>query len=225
MEGKWKCRFCGKDSRTRAEMYGHLKREHMPDGQYMCPYCGLGFKTGWKLGAHSLHCRMHPNFAENLETVRKSASRRLGIRLSQSHREKISEGMRRHLLEHPDRTPYLLNHSSRESYPEAYFRKAFANEGFPPFVQDLYVRGYFLDFAFEGLHLYVEIDGEQHFTDPRISAHDRVRTARLASSGWKCACRIRWSRFKRLPPIQKSKFMSGLKLKIAGFAAKITDTA
>lgn len=206
-------------------MYGHLKREHMPDGQYTCPYCGLGFKTGWKLGAHSLHCRMHPNFAENLETVRKSASRRLGIRLSQSHREKISEGMRRHLLEHPDRTPYLLNHSSRESYPEAYFRKAFANEGFPPFVQDLYVRGYFLDFAFEGLRLYVEIDGEQHFTDPRISAHDRVRAARLASSGWKCACRIRWSRFKRLPPIRKSKFMSGLKLKIAGFAAKITDTA
>jgi len=42
--------------------------------------------------------------------------------------------MKKYFKEHPDRVPYVLNHSSKESYPEQYFRIAFKNEGFPKFV-------------------------------------------------------------------------------------------
>ena len=38
--------------------------------------------------------------------------------------------------------------------------KFFLNEGFPKFNKDKYVNGYFLDFAFDDLKVYIEVDGE-----------------------------------------------------------------
>ena len=121
--------------------------------------------------------------------------------------------MKLYFREHPDRVPYVLNHSSKESFPEKYFRKIFENE-FPKFVQNKYVEGYFLDFAFEDLKLYIEIDGEQHYTDRRIIEHDKRRTDVLNKTKWKCVCRIRWSKYQKLTHEQKRRFINGLKLKI-----------
>lgn len=71
-----------------------------------------------------------------------------GHHLSAEVRKKTSETLKAYYKQHPDKVPYVLNHSSRESYPEQYFRHAFLNEGFPKFEQDKHVIGYFLDFAF-----------------------------------------------------------------------------
>lgn len=120
------------------------------------------------------------------------------------------------MKEHPDKVPYVLNHSSKESFPERFFRNAFLNEGFPSFVQDKYVQGYFLDFAFEGLRKYVEVDGEQHYLDQRIVEHDMVRQRNLDKTEWKCVCRIRWAKFQKLTNECKHKFLLGLKAKVLG---------
>lgn len=117
-------------------------------------------------------------------------------------------------MENPDRVPYVLNHSSKESFPEKYFRESFVNENFPKFQQDKYVNGYFLDFAFEESKLYVEVDGEQHYLDKKIVEHDKVRQFELDKTEWKCVCRVRWSKFQKLTNEQKHKFILGLKKKL-----------
>jgi len=43
---------------------------------------------------------------------------------SQETKDKISKSRIKYLMEHPDKVPYLLNHSSRMSYPEKIFKNA-----------------------------------------------------------------------------------------------------
>jgi hypothetical protein len=65
---------------------------------------------------------------------------------SEETRKKISDSRKKYLKNNPNRVPYLLNHSSKESYPEKYFSDIFLKEG----VQvDRYVRvgSYELDFC------------------------------------------------------------------------------
>ena len=81
----------------------------------------------------------------------------------------------------------------RKSYAEQYFLQIFTDAKF-----NYHVDRYFLDFAWPDKKIYIEIDGEQHYNDPKVIEHDKVRTNRLAELGWKCAVRIRWSKFKAL---------------------------
>ena len=136
-----------------------------------------------------------------------------GKHLSEEQKAKTSVSMKKFCKEHPDRVPFVLNHSSKESYPEKYFREIFQIEQFPTFVRELHVNGYFLDFAFQSIKCYIEIDGEQHFSEEGI-LHDFKRTQTLEQNGWKCICRIRWSKYQRLTIEQKHKFISGLKNKL-----------
>ena len=71
-----------------------------------------------------------------------------------------------------------------------------------------------MDFAFEGLNKYIEVDGEQHYLDPKIVKHDKIRQENLDKTEWKCICRIRWSKFQKLTDEQKHKFIEGLRQKL-----------
>ena len=57
-----------------------------------------------------------------------------GKHLSEERKNKTSTSMKKFFKEHPDRVPYVLNHSSKESYPEKYFKAAFLAENFPVFI-------------------------------------------------------------------------------------------
>ena len=48
---------------------------------------------------------------------------------SDATKAKISAHRKMFLAENPDKVPYLLNHSSKNSYPEEYFAEVFSNEG------------------------------------------------------------------------------------------------
>jgi len=61
---------------------------------------------------------------EALKLQRKNSPAR---KHSQETKEKISEIRKAFLKENPDKVPYRLNHSSRESYPEKIFREAYAS--------------------------------------------------------------------------------------------------
>ena len=48
-----------------------------------------------------------------------------------------------------------------------------------------------MDFALEEKKIDVEIDGSQHWLDPKIVKHDKIRTEKLSENGW-TTVRIRW---------------------------------
>ena len=66
---------------------------------------------------------------------------------------------------------------------------------------------YELDFYNEDLMKYVEIDGEQHYSEYMIK-HDIERTLYLEKIGWK-GIRIRWSDYKK--SLNKEIFINKIK--------------
>ena len=105
--------------------------------------------------------------------------------------------------------PYLLNHSSKISFPEQYFIDVFENEKIP-FRYHKQIGIYQLDFYNDDLKLYIEIDGEQHFQTKAIE-RDLARDKYLEFLGWK-GMRIRWSTFKRLDDNGKIEMINRIKL-------------
>lgn len=209
--GTWKCKYCLEVFLTRKSLKDHMHKFH----KHECIHCGQKFDKSCQLGSHVIHCKKNPKYQEIKNTISSKISVAfIGKTLSDNHKKKISNSMKKFFNDHPDRVPYLLNHSSKESYPEQYFRTAFQNENFPSFVQDKYVEGYFLDFAFENSKQYIEVDGEQHYTDQKIVEHDKIRYEILNKTEWKCICRIRWSKFQKLTNDQKYQFIVGLKQKL-----------
>jgi very-short-patch-repair endonuclease len=129
--------------------------------------------------------------------------------LSSETKLKISESRIKFLKENPDKVPYKLNHSSKESFPERYFSEVFENEGIK--VEKYYHIGlYELDFCILEKKIDIEIDGNQHYDDKKIVDSDKRRTAYLEENGWD-VIRIRWSDYNRLSHDGKLEFIKNLK--------------
>lgn len=132
-----------------------------------------------------------------------------GKTLSDEQKKKISISRTKFLKENPDKIPYLLNHSSKISYPEQYFIELFNLENID-LQYHKQVGLYQLDFYNEDKKLYLEIDGEQHYQEKSIS-RDEKRTQNLSSKGWKLIMRIRWSKWKTYSEIEKKKVIEFIK--------------
>ena len=78
--------------------------------------------------------------------------------LTDEHKRKLSEARIAYLKANPDKVPYLMNHSSKESYPEKYFTKIFDNEGLVV-QKEFRVSVYSLDFAIPDRKIDIEVDG------------------------------------------------------------------
>lgn len=128
---------------------------------------------------------------------------------------KISASRKKYLEEHPDQVPFKLNHSSKESYPECYFRKWLKKSGLLE-KQELQVSRYTLEFAWEDHKIYLEIDGSQHSLD-WMQEHDKVRTDFLTNLGWTCIQRVYWPDYQKLTKSQKHKYLVALKAKIKNY--------
>ena len=133
-----------------------------------------------------------------------------GIPKSKEQRMKISASLKTFYKDHPELVPYRLNHSSKESYPEKYFNQLFIKENITGFEREYYVDGYFLDYAFIAQKIDFEVDGSQHYVDPKIVEHDKVRTQYLESLGWKIF-RIDWRAWQKMNDVQKHKKIEELK--------------
>lgn len=127
-----------------------------------------------------------------------------------SFEEKLHLSMirKKYLMEHPDKVPYLLNHSSKESYPEKYFAEVFKNEKLNV-VRYFQVSLYQIDFAIPNIKIAIEIDGEQHYVDDKVKKCDSNKEKFLNNLGWKIY-RIRWSLYKKLSKEQKIIFIQNL---------------
>ena len=135
--GTWKCDKCDLIFETRRQLQEHNHQKH-PILKRSSWNKGLTKASDTRVAKYVNTCKKRGHYVCPTK----------GKPLSEEHKAKTSASLKKFYLEHPDKVPYVLNHSSKESYPEKYFKKIFIKEYFPSFVQDKYVNGYFLDFAF-----------------------------------------------------------------------------
>ena len=205
-----------------------------------CKYCGKECKNNNSLINHERLCKLNPNHSiSNFVNYNKNSNvehsnqyikaKQLGLpkpevseeshvkrsissskhKHSNETKQKISNIRKKYLEEHPDKIPFKLNHSSKQSYPEQYFEELFINENIP-LKYHLQVGRYELDFYSKDLMKYIEIDGEQHYSDYMIN-HDKERDEYLKQLGWE-GLRIRWSEYQKMTNIEKQNKIIEIKL-------------
>lgn len=215
------CKYCGKICKNKNSLRNHERMCPKNENRKYISY--TKGKPAWNRGLTK----------ENNESIRKQANtlkRRilsgevipsnLGRQRSEEEKLNLSTKRREYLKEHPDKIPYLLNHSSKESYPEKYFCNVFSNdERFIGFEREYRVNLYSLDFAYPDIKLDIEIDGEQHYVDKNIVKHDIERTNTLLELGWS-VLRIRWSEFRRLNEKEKHQYIDSIYSKIESYKNK-----
>lgn len=177
---------------------------------YECDFCKKTFDSVPKYAGHISNCKLNPKYEE----IKKIKSEKLSIigkkkRHSEETKKKLSEIRIKFLKQNPDKVPYKLNHSSKESYPEKYFTELFENEGFGV-SKKLQIGLYELDFYIPNKKIDIEIDGSQHYTDSKIVESDKRRTAFLESEGWD-VIRIDWAKYQKMNFEEKADYIKDLK--------------
>jgi len=104
--------------------------------------------------------------------------------LSEETRKKISNSRIKYLQQNPDKVPYIINHSSKESYPEKIFRKALESSGIDGWQQSYRAGIYEYDFAFIEQKIDVEIDGDTHNSE-KVKRIDERRDEWSRQNGWR----------------------------------------
>lgn len=216
---KYICEKCEREFDKRHALIGHKKNcgkirtKKLRTKKlkiYECKYCKSIFENGLKLGGHIVNCKHDPNYVEKMKNKSTKLSNIGKNRIiSEETKKKISESRKEYLRNNPDKVPYKLNHSSKESYPENYFSELFIKENIK--VERYYCIGlYELDFCLLDKKIDIEIDGEQHYVDDRIKKGDENRNKYLENLGW-TIIRIRWRDYKRLTEDEKFDYIKELK--------------
>lgn len=211
-----KCKYCQKEFDKKHALSSHQVRCSLnPNRVININFIRKG-KPAWNKGLDLSDPRMQKRvekFKINKALgLHKDVSGENNINSRPEVREKKSINKKKWLLEHPDKVPYKLNHSSKESYPEIYFKSIFEDNNIP-LVYHKQVGLYQLDFCNESKMYCLEIDGEQHYYDKRIVEHDKVRTEELQKLGWTVE-RIRWAHYKKLSEAEKKNIITTIAEKL-----------
>lgn len=102
---------------------------------------------------------------------------------SEETKNKISKSRIKYLNENPDKVPYLINHSSKQSYPEQIFQNALESSKITGWIYNYQVGIYQYDFAFPDLKIDVEIDGATHNLE-KVKKIDQRRDKFSNDNGW-----------------------------------------
>lgn len=200
VENNFKCDLCSYTTEYLSKIKFHCWKSHTKEGINHNPKIG-------KKGGNQFTKGIQKNHSS--ETKFKIGSKSKGRNHSSETKEKISKIRIKYLTENPDKVPYLMNHSSKPSFPEEYFKDIFENEFGSEVKFEYRIGRYRLDIAFPNSKINIEIDGEQHYLDKRILKSDIRRTAYLEQLGWK-SVRIRWSIYQRLDKLEKEEFIKSL---------------
>lgn len=206
---------------------------------FKCEFCGREFGTKNACNSHRGKCKQNPNYVFKpksekwLEVMhkRKGSSGTnqfiyakehglpipkgtmkgkpgtwLGRKHTDEEKKKISESMKK---VYEGKSIWKTQIEKRKSFAEQYFDTCFPN-----LKQNYHVDRYFLDLANPKKKLYIEIDGEQHYNNPKVVEHDKIRTSRLEELGWICLARIRWSKYKKLSKEEQEYLIAELQSQI-----------
>lgn len=102
---------------------------------------------------------------------------------SEETRKKISESQIKYYAANPDKIPYRLHHSSKQSYPELAFEKALKENNVSGWETEYAFGMYSFDFAWPECRLDVEIDGDTHRHD-KVKKIDARRDVLAVEHGW-----------------------------------------
>lgn len=190
----WKCEYCNGIFKSRSLLQKHKKEIHYnqnvkrPVINGKCKFCDKIFKYQNGLTVHERSCLQNPNRISGKSHP-----------LSEETKKKLSEiAIKRLQGTHCN----WLN--KPKSYAEEYFDTIFTT------AQTQYrVNRYVLDYAWPDTKTYIEVDGEQHYTEKGLE-HDRIRTEFLENLGWSCIIRIRWSLYNKLKYEDKIKFIEDI---------------
>ena len=207
---KFICKYCGKICKNKNSLAQHEIRCNKNPNKIntIIPNFNKTGKTAWNKGL----TKDDPRVAKYAEASSKTQSGKPTHAQTEETRAKISASRKKYLEEHPEQVPFKLNHSSKESYPERYFKKWLKKVGILD-RQELQVSRYTLDFAWPEKKIYLEIDGSQHSL-AWMQEHDRVRTEFLSELGWTCIQRVYWPDYKKLTKNQRHQYLQQLKEKI-----------
>jgi len=103
---------------------------------------------------------------------------------SEKTKKKLSDIRIKFLTENPDKVPYVINHSSKKSWPEEVFENALKSFGIKGWIYKHRHGIYEYDFAFLDLKLDVEVDGGTHKTE-KVKKIDKRRDEFSRQQGWK----------------------------------------
>ena len=103
---------------------------------------------------------------------------------SEKTKKHLSDIRLKYLTEHPDKVPYIVNHSSKKSWPEEVFENALRSSDIQGWIYKYRNGIYEYDFAFPLVKLDVEIDGGTHKTE-KVKKIDRRRDDFSVKNGWK----------------------------------------
>lgn len=207
---KYICPHCGKEY-TKYGIGNHIWRKHTEDGQKFDPNEGYqnGTRKVWNKGLTKETDERVRKCGETFHKRFKSGEIKSckNRKLSEETKKKISDSRKNFLLDHPEKVPYKLNHSSKQSYPEKFFEKFLIDHNIK-YEKEKYACGYWMDFCFNEKY-YIEIDGEQHYL-PKSIEHDKIRTEKLSENGYILLQRVRWKIFQKLDKISKEEYLKKL---------------
>jgi len=190
----YKCKICNKEYENRYAYIAHCRvhsgyvrprkensRRNRKE-KLTCPHCNNIYKSGKALGGHMTQCKLNPKHDNIIINMTKSNHLR-NFRWSDDDKKRISETRLKYLIEHPDKVPYKLNHSSKMSYPEIIFKNALETANISGWTYNYQHGIYSYDFAFPDLKIDVEIDGNTH-TQEKVKKIDERRDKFSIENGW-----------------------------------------
>ena len=159
----------------------HIWRMHK-EGKEHNP--NIGFVNKTRTAWNKNLTKDDPRVKKYSEASSKKQKGKKGKSHSKETKDKISQIRIKYLLENPEKVPYLLNHSSKESYPEKLFREALIRNNISGWQQEYRNGLYSYDFAFFDLKIDIEIDGGTHKSE-KVKIIDLRRDNWSKEQGWK----------------------------------------
>lgn len=184
VDEQYECPYCKKLFNNRG-INGHVWRLHTEEGSKYKRKYEKG-KVAWNKG---LTKETNEALKRKGETLKRNIKlglvipNQLGKPHTQETKDKVSRSRIKYLQENPEKVPYLLNHSSKESYPEKVFKNALVENEIECWVQEYQNGIYRYDFAFLDLKIDVEIDGSTHLTE-KVKKIDERRDNWSKEQGW-----------------------------------------
>lgn len=195
----YNCKQCSKSFIKRHSYIGHmkihsskfLKNQHerveqrkikrLDNRILFCPYCNI-FLENKNSGGHITSCKLNPKYNEILKSRIEHGKKRK-YKHSEETKKKISFNKINFLLNNPDRVPYIINHSSKPSFPEIVFETALDENNIIGWIKNYRINLYSYDFAFVDLKIDVEIDGSTHKQE-KVKKIDERRDKFSIENGW-----------------------------------------